>query len=198
MLATAEARYKRNHDASLQDGAQRVPENGSMAEVRLSAHQFAYNRFMALKVFDLECENGHVFEGWFSSHEDYEGQVAGGLLTCPLCNSQSITRRVSAARLNVARSSDSTASAQARERHEEAEARARQLQAEFIRHMRETIRSSEDVGERFAVEARRIHEGEAPQRVIRGVATQAEREALIEDGIPVMPVPAFLDDDRLQ
>ncbi len=151
---------------------------------------------MALKVFDLECEHGHVFEGWFSSHEDYEGQVARGLLACPLCSSQSITRRVSAARLNVTRSSDSET--EARARSEAAEDRARQLQAEFIRYMRETLRATEDVGERFAIEARRIHEGEAPQRAIRGVATRAERDALLEEGIPVMPVPAFLDDDRLQ
>lgn len=152
---------------------------------------------MALKVFDLQCENGHVFEGWFGSHDDYDSQLARGLLVCPMCNSQSVARRVSAARLNVSRSSE-PAPMPASPEGEAPHAQARQIQAEFIRRMRETLRATENVGERFADEARRIHEGEAPQRAIRGVATQAEREALIDEGIPVMPVPAILDDDRLQ
>src|SRR5690606_21288239 len=56
---------------------------------------------MALKVFDLQCDQGHLFEGWFSSHEDYDTQQARGLLTCPMCASATITKRLSAPRLNV-------------------------------------------------------------------------------------------------
>ena len=46
---------------------------------------------MALKVFDLQCEHSHIFEGWFGSHEDYDAQQARGLVTCPVCGSASIT-----------------------------------------------------------------------------------------------------------
>ncbi|WP_376992875.1 DUF1178 family protein, partial [Bordetella pertussis] len=57
---------------------------------------------MALKVFDLQCEQGHVFEGWFGSHEDYDAQQARGQIACPVCESSRITKRLSAPRLNVA------------------------------------------------------------------------------------------------
>ena len=57
---------------------------------------------MALKVFDLQCEHGHIFEGWFGSHEDYDAQQARGLVSCPVCASATITKRLSAPRLNVA------------------------------------------------------------------------------------------------
>ena len=72
------------------------------------------------------------------------------------------------------------------------------LQAQVMRQVRELIRNTENVGTRFAEEARRIHEGDADERPIRGVATPEERASLAEDGIDVMSVPAFLDDDRLQ
>jgi hypothetical protein len=72
------------------------------------------------------------------------------------------------------------------------------LQAEVLKHIRQIVRSTENVGARFAQEARRIHDGEVTERPIRGTATPQEREELAEEGIAVMPIPAFLDDDRLQ
>src|SRR5690606_32044649 len=73
-----------------------------------------------------------------------------------------------------------------------------QLQAEVLRHMRQMIRNTEDVGVRFAQEVRSMHEGETEERAIRGVATREEREELANEGINVMPIPDFLDDERLQ
>jgi len=144
---------------------------------------------MALKVFDLQCENGHVFEGWFSSHDDFHQQQHNGLLTCPLCDSREVVRQVSASRIQTgSRKEESAAPAAA----------APQLQAEWLRRLREAVRSADNVGDQFAHEARRIHEGEAPERAIRGTATPAEREALAADGIAAIPVPAMLDDDHLQ
>lgn len=151
---------------------------------------------MAFKVFDLQCESAHVFEGWFASHADYDDQVERGLLVCPVCDSRQITRRVSAPRLNVSgatepvssRSSDSGASGD----------EAALMQAQLLRQVRAVLRAADNVGPRFAEEARRIHEGEAPERMIRGTATPDERAALAEDGIAVMPVPAILDDERMQ
>lgn len=166
---------------------------------------------MALKVFDLECDQGHLFEGWFSSHDDYDTQQARGLLTCPLCASATITKRLSAPHLNVkhlrapAPTSAPPSSAvvpagatsAATAAHANPAAMAR-LQAAVLQEIRNVIRNTENVGARFAEEARRIHEGDADERPIRGTATPEERAALNEDGIDVMAVPDFLDDDRLQ
>ena len=73
-----------------------------------------------------------------------------------------------------------------------------QMQAAVVQQMREFVRKTENVGDRFADEARRIHEGESDERPIRGTATREEREALVEEGIAVVALPDFLDTDRLQ
>ena len=155
---------------------------------------------MALKVFDLQCANGHVFEGWFASHEDYDSQQERGLVSCPVCANAQVLKCLSAPRLNVGRHeekvaprSDESAPVAAPTPQQMA-----QLQAAVIRQMRELVRSTENVGVRFAEEARRIHDGEADERPIRGTATRDEREALAADGIAVMPIPDLFDDDRLQ
>lgn len=163
---------------------------------------------MGLKVFDLQCENNHLFEGWFGSHEDYDSQEARGLITCPVCQSGSIVKRLSAPHLNVGHFlADAGGPASAREgtsADREVVAatpesgQMAQLQAAILQQMREFIRKTENVGERFADEARRIHEGSADERPIRGVATREEREALAQEGIAVVALPDFLDTDRLQ
>ncbi len=166
---------------------------------------------MALKVFDLQCEHGHVFEGWFGSHDDYDAQQARGLVSCPICSSATITKRLSAPHLNVGhlrepQRESKQNSLQTSGMHtggmslaagSDAEKMAK-LQAAVLQHVRQFVRNSENVGPRFAEEARRIHEGEADDRSIRGTATPEERVALAEDGIDVVAVPDFLDDDRLQ
>ncbi|NYT24990.1 DUF1178 family protein [Alcaligenaceae bacterium] len=169
---------------------------------------------MSLKVFDLQCEHGHVFEGWFASADAYESQKANGLLSCPVCNSSAISRKVSAARLNVgnlkrerlapsnavpaqAGGSSGTAGEGGAGQAPGAGDMAR-IQAEFIRHVRKLVREAENVGNRFAEESRRMHHGESEERAIRGTATPQEREELAEEGISVMAIPDFFDDDRLQ
>jgi len=157
---------------------------------------------MALKVFDLQCDNGHVFEGWFASHEDYDRQQQRGLLSCPLCQSVSIARKPSAARLNLGQPAPveqpDAGVGQPETKVAAVAADVAKLQAMWLRHLRETVRAAQDVGARFSVEARRMHAGETETRAIRGTATPQECEALTADGIAVMPVPDFLDDDRLQ
>ncbi len=152
---------------------------------------------MALKVFDLQCEHGHIFEGWFGSHEDYDAQQARGLVTCPVCASASITKRLSAPRLNVAHLHAPAAQPAPPAGASDAEKMAA-MQAVVMRQVRALLRNTENVGPRFAEEARRIHEGDADERPIRGTATPEERESLAADGIDVMALPDFLDDDRLQ
>jgi len=154
---------------------------------------------MALKVFDLQCEQNHVFEGWFGSADNYESQQARGLLSCPVCNSHQVSKKLSAPRLNVSHIKAQAQAAQPSAAKTAPDAgRVAQMQAEALRHIRRMIRNTENVGVRFADEARRMHEGEVEERAIRGTATPQEREELARDGIGVMPIPDFLDDERLQ
>lgn len=136
-----------------------------------------------MKVLNLRCANGHGFEGWFASDEDYMDQNGRGLVECPLCADKVITRMPSAPRLNLsgAREAEPAPKPQA--------AQPADLQAAFMKAVREMIQRTEDVGTRFAEEARRIHYGEAPERGIRGKASPEEREALRDEGIETFALP---------
>jgi hypothetical protein len=136
-----------------------------------------------MKVLNLQCALGHGFEGWFASNEAFETQLAGGLVECPVCSDTRVTKLLSAPRLNLGASAPSQPSPPV------VEASARWMQA-----ARELMARTEDVGDRFADEARKIHYGEAADRGIRGQATREQAEALAEEGIPVLqlPIPAAL------
>lgn len=145
-----------------------------------------------MKVFNLACEHEHPFEGWFASVAAYDEQLERGLLECPVCASRSIRRMPAAPRLNL--SSGRPAPAQGEPEDDAAPAAAamptpQQLQAMWMKMARHLVRNTEDVGERFAEEARRIHYREAPERGIRGVATPSERAELSEEGIEVFSFP---------
>lgn len=157
---------------------------------------------MALKVFDLQCANGHVFEGWFASRESFDDQQERGLLSCPVCGGHKVERKLSAARINlgkgVARSEASAESSSNAAAMAPADSERVKAQARMLKKMREIVRSTENVGDRFAQEARSIQAGESEERAIRGTTTREEREALAEEGIGVVQIPDFLDDDRMQ
>jgi hypothetical protein len=142
-----------------------------------------------MKVLNLRCANGHGFEGWFASEDDFLGQNGRGLVECPMCSDRVITRLPTAPRLNLSGARESDAPTP-----RPAEPAAADPQALWLQAVREVLRQTEDVGERFPEEARRIHFGEAKERGIRGVATPEERQALREEGIEVMalPLPAAL------
>ena len=131
-----------------------------------------------MKVLDLRCANGHGFEGWFASDEDFMDQNGHGLIECPLCADKVIGRMPSAPRLNLSSSSEPVAMPQAAD-----------LQAAWLETVKRVVANTEDVGERFAEEARRIHYGEEAARGIRGQATADERAALREEGIETMSIP---------
>jgi len=131
-----------------------------------------------MKVLNLRCANGHGFEGWLGSDDDYMDQNGRGAIECPLCADKLITRMPSAPQLNLSGARDPQAAAQPGD-----------LQATWLHTVRELIARTEDVGERFATEARRIHYGETAQRGIRGQATADERAALQEEGIETASVP---------
>ena len=133
-----------------------------------------------MKVLNLRCTKGHGFEGWFASNDDFETQLAGGLVSCPLCSDTAITKLLTAPRLNLgsAKPPAEPASAPVPARNDSPEAR-------WMRAVREVMTKTEDVGERFAAEARKMHYGEAEERGIRGQATREEARDLIEEGISV-------------
>ncbi|MEI8264405.1 MAG: DUF1178 family protein [Betaproteobacteria bacterium] len=142
-----------------------------------------------MKVLDLRCANGHGFEGWFGSEDDFLDQNGRGLVECPLCADHVITRLPSAPRLNLSGAREPAPPAPAK-----AEPAAADLQAMWMQAVRHAIENTDDVGERFAEEARRIHYGETDARGIRGVASPQERQALHEEGIEVLalPIPSAL------
>jgi len=145
-----------------------------------------------MKVLNLQCAHEHEFEGWFGSEEDFVSQLDRGLVTCPLCGDAQIAKKLSAPRLNLrtARGEDSTASAGAVAlSNHSASPELVALQARMLQALREVVASTEDVGERFAAEARAMHHGEKEHRQIRGQASVQEALELIEEGIEVMPLP---------
>jgi hypothetical protein len=133
-----------------------------------------------MKVIDLRCNNGHGFEGWFASDDEFLDQNGRQMIACPLCADTVIVRLPSAPRLNLSGVRETDVPAQVPQPN---------AQALWMKAVRHLLANTEDVGERFADEARRIHYGETPERGIRGQASEQEREALRDEGIEVMPLP---------
>lgn len=141
-------------------------------------------------VFDLLCGEGHRFEGWFASAGDFASQSDRRLVQCPSCGTSAVKRVPSAARINLGAPAPKPA-APAKTADMEGKDPFAIAQMLYSRMLDELLTKSEDVGTKFPEEARRIFYEEAPARPIRGVASNAEHDALVEEGIPVarLPVP---------
>ena len=135
-----------------------------------------------MKVLDLQCGLDHLFEGWFASEEDFVNQKKTGVLVCPICGDSTVNKRLSAPRLNLL--SQGAKSAALRD-DPSPDGPSSTLQAAWVALSRHVLASTEDVGNQFAQEARKIHYGEVPERGIRGQATLSETESLIDEGIAV-------------
>jgi hypothetical protein len=160
-----------------------------------------------MKVLDLQCALGHRFEGWFGSQDDYDAQCARGLLTCPVCGGSEITKLLSAPRLNLGHGAahevtpsanlsatpSATPSAPSNPGLAVSQtsdpATLQHMQAAVMKMVQHVMAHTEDVGPKFAEEARKIHYGESQERHIRGQATREETESLIDEGIDVMALP---------
>ena len=176
----------------------------------------AFGLAARVKVLDLQCGQHHVFEGWFGSEDDFQSQLTRGLVTCPLCGAASVSKMLSAPRLNLSTtrgereaasdqattqskpaslsdastSAEQTASASTLPSLQDvANLKPAQLQAALLKMVRHVVANTEDVGNSFPEEARKMHYGEAEHRNIRGHATAEETEELIDEGIAVMPLP---------
>ncbi len=156
-----------------------------------------------MKVLNLCCAHGHLFEGWFGSEDDFLTQNGSGQIECPMCADRVIQRRPSAPRLNLSHArgeaaaptdhgSDSSPATPTTTNV--VQAAEGDMQAMWLKAVQHVMANTEDVGPRFAEEARRIHYGEVEARGIRGQATMDERAALADEGIEAMalPMPAAL------
>lgn len=142
--------------------------------------------------FALLCARGHEFESWFQSGETFDTQVKSGLVLCPLCQATEVTKAVMAPAIVGGREAmRAKIPAQARSQTKVALLDRHDLQSRaMINAFRKRLfEQADDVGTRFAEEARKIHEGLVPERAIHGQASIADARALIEEGVPVLPVP---------
>lgn len=142
-------------------------------------------------VYDLACHDGHRFEGWFGSSGDYEEQRARGLLACPTCGTSQVTKAPMAPAVP----------AKGRTRQEALPSETRPMAntplppevqkalATLAKVQAEALKNSTWVGDKFAEETRKMHYGERDEAPIHGQASLAEAKALIEEGVPVAPLP---------
>lgn len=137
-----------------------------------------------MKVLDLCCAHDHRFEGWFASEEDAQSQISRDLVQCPVCGDHAVSRLPSAPRLNLSGATAREGSA----KPAQPSAAPVTLQALYMKAVKQVLAQTEDVGERFAEEARRMHYDEAPERGIRGSASAEEVQALAEEGIETFPL----------
>ncbi len=138
-----------------------------------------------VKVFNCVCEFGHTFEGWFDSVESLDEQIEKKWVACPYCETTNVKRVPSAAHVRGFRDQERY---DAQENLDEREAIVR-MRAKAVSAARRLLKDSEDVGERFAEEARAVHQGKAPLRTIHGKCTLNDAQDLLEEGIGVLPIP---------
>ena len=140
-------------------------------------------------VYDLQCSSGHSFEGWFASGAEFDRQQVARLVSCPVCDGHEV-ERLPSAKVRVGKAPVAAPVLPAAPQDAIAG-----ISPELLAKLREAVRNTEDVGERFPEEARKIHYDEAPARAIRGQASREEAEALTEEGIDFSQLPPILTRD---
>ena len=172
--------------------------------------------------YALICDQGHTFESWFSNAQGYETQVKRGFVECPACQSKQVSKALMAPAVSTSRRKEAlraqTAAMAAAAMQAQAQVAAaapapavpapleavqpvalldesQQALRAMVRELHEKLtENSTDVGDRFTTEARDMHSGEAPMRPIHGRATLEEAKSLIEEGVPVLPLPTLPDE----
>ncbi len=137
--------------------------------------------------YSLRCVDDHGFESWFNDADGFASLQAAGQLACPVCGSAEVRKDLMAPTVRPARTA--AAPAASGPQKPDLSAPASELEAKLAILRRQIEENSEYVGMNFAAEARRIHEGEAPGRAIHGEAKPDEARQMIEDGLPVAPLP---------
>ena len=135
--------------------------------------------------FSLTCANGHSFESWFSSNDTFDELAASGHVLCPDCNSPDVAKSLMAPPVQASRKRGSAGPTQPMD----STVAVPEL-AEAIKALKAHVEENSDyVGDKFAEEARAMHDGDLPQRTIHGQAKAEDAKKLIEDGVPAMPLP---------
>ena len=141
-------------------------------------------------VFDLRCAaGGHVFEGWFASTADYDGQQARGLVSCPICGTSEVAKAPMAPGIPAKSNTAPAGRPAAADLFSGAPEEVKSMLAAAAALQKKLLEKSESVGDRFAEEARSIHLGEAKARPIHGRATPEQAASLVEEGVPIAPLP---------
>lgn len=131
-------------------------------------------------IFDLRCDRGHQFEGWFKDHGAFEDQRSGRLIRCPVCGSAETDKRPSAISTLSSREGQSS----------EKKGDVAPSSLKYLGMVHQWIEKHfDDVGDRFAEVALKIHHGEEEQRNIRGTTTRSEEQTLREEGVPFLKIP---------
>ena len=147
-------------------------------------------------IYDLSCDNDHKFEGWFRSADDFEQQLQKNLIACPQCDSH-VVRRIPSA-VAIASHSTTPEATPSNGASEVGSTALMPVGSQAIALYRQLVQAivanSEDVGQSFAEEARKIHYNEAPERPIRGHATADECDALRDEGIQILSLPAVKEE----
>ena len=130
--------------------------------------------------YTLQCSNFHQFDSWFSSSEAFDKLKDSKLLSCELCGDTSVSKSVMAPSVKTKKD----------EVIKGALLQNTIKENNLIKELRKKVeKSCEYVGDKFAEEARAMHDGESPERSIYGKTTKQEAKLLLEEGIPVMPLP---------
>jgi len=141
-------------------------------------------------VFDLECINGHAFEGWFQDKQEMETQQEQGLLQCPVCDTTSVVQKLHPIAIRTSAPARQSESHQARQAGQEAMAELTERVVRFVE------KNFEDVGPSFAAEALKMHYGACEHRNIRGTTTREEDKTLQKEGVPVLKIPIPKTSDK--
>jgi len=135
--------------------------------------------------YTVKCSADHAFDSWFQSADAFDALMRAGHVACPVCGSAKVEKALMAPAVRPARNRRASVPADDRP----LSAPGSEAEAALAALRREIERNSDYVGLQFAAEARRIHAGDAPERSIYGEARPEEARALIEDGVPVAPLP---------
>ncbi len=141
-------------------------------------------------VFDLSCHDGHRFEGWFASTEDFSNQQARGLLTCPQCDSVHVAKAPMAPAVPTKGNRQKAPAVSAKPvTNMTMPPEVAQAMASLAQAQAKALRNSTWVGDKFAEKSRAIHYGEVNAESIHGQATLKEAQDLVDEGIAVAPLP---------
>jgi hypothetical protein len=144
--------------------------------------------------FDLKCDSGHIFEGWFRSSADYEAQRTAGQVVCPVCGDHGVVKAVMAPAVAAKGNKRAEAGSLTANQpdtpaiKEETAQKIMSLLEEVAKSQAASLKDSLWVGAAFTERARAMHYGEADHAIIHGTANAQDARAMIEEGLSVMPL----------